>query len=81
MQNLDVEITSDDILIMKVDLKKESGFTQRNNSIRISSTEGNLQLWRDGQPHPRSVRVNLNVFRSLTDSERKEADLKRGRFY
>jgi hypothetical protein len=72
MENLEIEITPDDILIMKIDLKKDLSFTRRRRSVRISSTEGNCQLWRDGQPHPKKIRLNLNVFRSLTREELQE---------
>lgn len=72
MDNLKLEITPDDILVMKVDLKKDVGPTRYGNSIRISSSQGNLQLWKDGQPHPRNIRVNLNVFRSLTEEDKKK---------
>lgn len=74
MDNLELEITPDDILIMKVDLKRDVGLTRYRNSVRISSSAGNLQLWKDGRPHPRNIRVNLNVFRSLTKEDKKKFD-------
>jgi len=70
MENLEFEITPDDILIIKADLKKECGPTRYDKSIRIASSEGNVLLWKDGQPHPRKIRLNLNIFRPLTANEK-----------
>jgi hypothetical protein len=81
MQNVELEITEDNRLILTVNLNEEISFTTQNRSIRIASTEGNLQLWKDGQPHPKNIRVNLNVFRSLTEAEKKEAEKARRSFF
>lgn len=74
MENVELEITEDNRLILTVDLSQEVGFTRLAQSIRIASTGGNLQLWENGKPHPKNIRVNLNVFRSLTETEKKEAE-------
>lgn len=74
MQNVEVKITRNNRLVLTVDLNKETGWTTHARSIRIASTEGNLQLWKNGKPHPKGIRLNLNVFRSLTEAEREEAD-------
>lgn len=74
MQNVKVKITRTNRLILTVDLTKEVGWTTQARSIRIATTEGNLQLWKDGKPHPKNIRLNLNVFRSLTEEEKKEAE-------
>jgi hypothetical protein len=73
MENCELEI-QDNILILRVDLAKECGFTGAAKSVRIGSTAGNLQLWVDGKPHPDKIRVNLNVFRPLKPDEHKAAD-------
>jgi len=81
MQNVELEITEDNRLILTVDLNQEVRYTARAQSMRIASTEGNLQLWKDGKPHPKNIRLNLNVFRSLTEAEKKEAEKASGRRY
>ena len=81
MQNVELEITDDNQLILRVDLNQEAGFTRRFQSMRVATTEGNLQLWKDGQPHPKNIRVNLNIFRSLTEAEKKEAERARRSYF
>jgi hypothetical protein len=73
MENCELEI-QDNILLLRVDLSKECGFTGGGKSIRIGSSEGNVQLWVDGKPHPEKIRFNLNVFRSLKPEEEKAAE-------
>jgi hypothetical protein len=81
MQNVELEITEDNHLVLRVDLNQEVSFTGRAKSMRIASTGGNLQLWKDGKPHPKGVRVNLNVFRSLTEEEKAQAEKARRSYY
>ena len=76
MQNIEISV-EDNILVMRVDLAVEHGFTEAMRSVRIGSTEGNIQLWVDGKPHPNNVRVNCNVFRSLSDEEKAQVKLSR----
>lgn len=76
MQNIEVTV-EDNILHLKIDLGEEHGFTEALRSVRIGSTEGNIQLWVDGKPHPNNVRVNCNVFRGLTDEEKVAVKLKK----
>ncbi len=71
MQNVELQITDDNRLVLTVDLTKEVGWTRGQRSIRVASTEGNLQLWQDSKPHPKGIRVNLNVFRPATREERR----------
>jgi hypothetical protein len=73
MENVELEIQGD-TLILRVDLTKECGFTGGGKSVRIGSSEGNVQLWVDGKPHPDKIRFNLNVFRSLKPEEQKAAE-------
>jgi hypothetical protein len=70
VQNIDLEITPSDILVIKVDLSQEISYTRSNRSIRIGSTEGNILLWHEGRPHPKGIKFNLNVFRNLTSGEK-----------
>lgn len=73
MENCELTISEDDVLTIVVDLKKEVGWTKHRNSMRIGSTEGNMPLWKNGKPHPKRIRVNCNVFRSLTEDEKEKA--------
>jgi len=70
MENLEFHISDDDILTIRCDLKKECGFTRYGRSVRVASSGGNCVLWKDGQPHPKKIRVNLNLFRPLTANEK-----------
>lgn len=70
MQNIELEVTDDNKLILVVDLDTDIAYTRSHRSVRIASSEGNLQIWADGKPHPRGIKVNLNVFRILTQEEK-----------
>jgi hypothetical protein len=74
MDNIELSLSDDDVLTIVVDLKRAIGWTKNRTSVRIASTQGNLQLWRDGKPHPQRIRVNLNVFRPLTRAEQDQDD-------
>jgi len=76
MENIAMTLEGD-ILIMKVDLSKDLHYTTNLRGVRIASTEGNLPIWQDGQPHPRAIRVNLNVWRPLTWKEKEVAEKER----
>ncbi|MEI7451195.1 MAG: hypothetical protein WCJ75_16415 [Desulfomonile sp.] len=83
MNNIELEITDDDVLVLRIDLKQEIQFTKSNRSIMIGSTQGNLLLWHEGRPDPRNIRVNCSVFRGLTIQEKRqvaEARKSRGLF-
>ncbi len=68
MINCEVEVSENDILLIRVDLKKVCGYTSGRKNVRISSSLGNLQLpGRDGKL--RVERFNLNVWRALTPQE------------
>ena len=73
MQNIEIQITPDDVLLLRVNLQENQGFTTSNRSVRVASTEGNILLWKDGKPHPLGVKLNLNVFRNFTAEEKAEA--------
>ncbi|MBM3301425.1 MAG: hypothetical protein FJY85_15910 [Deltaproteobacteria bacterium] len=73
MQNVDIEISNDDVLTLRIDLKKEQGISKGGKSRRIGSTEGSVTLWTKGRPDPRNIKVSCNVFRRLTPAEKKEA--------
>ena len=77
MQNIELEVTDDNKLILMVDLETDIAYTRSHRSMRIASTEGNLQIWHNGKPHPSGIKVNLNVFRVL-DQEEKAAVRKAG---
>jgi len=72
MQNIDLEVTDNNKLILVVDLDVDIAYTRSHRSVRIASSEGNLQIWYNGKPHPKGVKVNLNVFRGLTQEEKEE---------
>jgi len=72
MQNIELEVTHDNKLILMVDLDTDIAYTRSYRSVRVASTEGNLQIWHKGRPHPRGIKVNLNVFRGLTKEEKAE---------
>ncbi len=77
MNNIEIEIGSDDVLVIKVDLSKAKYLTNSGRSVMIGTTGGNLLLWRDGKPDPRQIRVNCSVFRPLTIEERKAIEEER----
>ena len=68
MENCEMSIDSDDILIIRIDLKQELGPNQRG-SIIIGTSRGNCQLWKNGRPHPRNIKVNVTAFRRATIEE------------
>jgi len=72
MENIELSISDDDVLTLRVDLNKEVGLTGAMRSKRIATSGGNIVLWKDGKPLPNSLRFNLNVFRSLTDEEQED---------
>jgi hypothetical protein len=72
MDNIELSLSDDDVLTIVVDVKKAIGWTKNRTSVRIASTQGNLQLWKDGRPHPERPRMNLNIFRPLTAAEEQE---------
>jgi len=77
MNNVEIEIGSNDILLIKIDLSKEKYLTNSGRSVMIGTTGGNLLLWRDGKPDPRQIRINASIFRPLTIEERKEVEEER----
>ena len=74
MNNIEIDIGSDDILVLKIDLQKGQYVTSSGRSVMIGTTAGNLLLWRDGKPDPRQIRVNCSVFRPLTAEERRQLE-------
>ena len=70
MDNIQLDIDENDVLTLKIDLKKSLGYTRCGQSVRIASTLGNLQLWKDGAPHPRGIKINLNAYRPITRGDR-----------
>ena len=57
MKNIDMQIQGD-ILIVKVDLKKEFGPSASGKTIIIATTEGNITV-----PEHESVKIGINVYR------------------
>ncbi len=72
MQNCDISIENN-VLILKISLDEEYGFTRSLYSVKIGSSNGNVQLWENGKPHPKGIKFNVNVFRVLSDEEKAEA--------
>jgi len=72
MKNVTLEISEDLILTLRIDLKKSFDLTRAGRSVVVASTQGNQPLWYNGQPLPNRIRLNLNVFRSLTEEEYEE---------
>lgn len=81
MKNISLDISHDLILTLKIDLKQSFDLTRAGRSVVVASTQGNQPLWHDGQPLPNRVRLNLNVFRSLTDDESEELHKKYPHLY
>jgi hypothetical protein len=71
MQNIDIKITEDDILVLKVNLRQAIGRTNSRRNMTIGTTGGNVPLWTGDAPHPSGAKINVNVFRPLTEEEQK----------
>lgn len=56
--NYVMEVTTDDVLHIKVDLKKALGVSKTGKSQVIASTHGNIVL-------PSGERIGLNVFQPV----------------
>lgn len=69
LKNVELEITEDDILILKVDLNQEHGLTHSRNSIMVATSGGNINLWRGSSLLPH--RLNINVIKTIPPEERK----------
>jgi hypothetical protein len=78
VNNLTLRVEGDK-LIVEMDLSRDLKFTQNHRSILIAGTGGNLQLWQDGKPHPKGIRLNLSCFRPLTDEEKERVKEERDR--
>jgi len=70
MINCRLEITPEKELVIRVNLNEEHGYTRGYRSRRISTSEGNIGLWLDGEPS--KIKFNINVFRALEDDEKAE---------
>jgi hypothetical protein len=80
MNNIAIEVGAENILVLRIDLKKGNYPTNSGRSVMIGTTGGNLLLWRDGKPDPLQIKVNCSVFRPFTTDEQKaieEAQKKR----
>ena len=58
MKNVVMEVNEDNILVIKVDLKKTFGASGSGKSIIIASTEGNVSV--DGDS---GIKIGLNVYK------------------
>lgn len=67
--NVKFEITPDEWLVIKVNLRRALDRTRSGRSALVASTHGNLPLWQGDGPHPLGIRINLNVFRPLSRKE------------
>jgi len=72
MQNIELALSDDDILTLTIDLKQEHGLSNRERSVRIACSEGNVDVWKNGQPHEKKIKINVNIFRQLTDEEKQQ---------
>ncbi len=70
MDNMEFEVSPDDILTIRVDLKEELG-PNKHGTIMIASSRGNALIWKDGKPHPRKLKLNMSVFRSHSPNEKR----------
>ena len=57
MKNIDMTI-EENILTIRVDLRKEFGVSKSGKSITIASTEGNVSL-----PEHEDIKIGLNIYR------------------
>jgi hypothetical protein len=57
MKNIDMQVQGD-ILTVRVDLKKEFGFSSSGKTIIIATTEGNVSV-----PEHESIKIGINVYR------------------
>jgi|GEM_PF-548299 len=74
MENVTLEISDDDILTIRCDLKTAIRPSNSKRSLMIACTDGNLPLWKNGAPHPKGIKVNLSVFRPFTSEEFKQVE-------
>ncbi len=69
MTNLQISYEGNEIII-RAKLDEEHGPTKSGSSIRVAASDGNLTLWRDGEPT--GLVLNLNLYRKATAEERAE---------
>lgn len=70
MENVDLRIDGDTLTI-KVHLSRELAPSKSGRSLVIASTYGNVLLFGpDGKPHPKQLRLNLNLTRQWTSEEK-----------
>jgi len=74
MENVTLEISEDDVLTIRCDLKAAIRPSNSKRSLMIACTDGNLVVWKDGKPHPKGIKVNLSVFRPFTREEFKQLE-------
>jgi hypothetical protein len=70
LQNCDITVEGE-LLVIRVDLRQEQGFTRTGGNIQIGSSCGNFVIWQDGKPHPKGVKINATCFRMLSPEEKK----------
>ena len=73
MKNVEIEVTPDNVLIVKVKLDQVAGFT-RSNNVLFATTNGNV-----GLPGPdcslRREKLNLSVWRNCTPIEKVRGEI------
>ena len=63
MRNIEIGWENDGkVLVLRVRIDEEHGYTKSRKSRLIASTDGNIPIWRNGQCL--TAQVNLNVFKS-----------------
>jgi len=80
MQNVEITVSEDDVLTIKVNLREVVGFTKSNRNALIGSTGGNLPVWTAEGPHPSGARLNCSVFRPLLSKEKRALEKARTPF-
>ena len=72
MENIEITLLPDDKLQIVIDLSQDLSLTRGGGNVTVASTRGNVPIWCGDKPHPRGVKLNVNVFRPLTTQEKAE---------
>lgn len=80
MRNIEISVTEEDVLLIKIDLHENVGLTKSERNVTIGTTGGNVPVWTPNGPHPTGARVNCSVFRPLLPEEKKTLEAERVTF-
>lgn len=67
MENMEFRITRTGKLIIEIDLNYRGEVTKSEKSEVVATSEGNLDLWRNGQPT--GIKLNLSCYKPLSRGE------------